>query len=142
MRDLLVDFAASGRFGPIQLDLSPENVRELLGEPWREGQGRTGYLIWGYGALELYFGRGESSELGVELFRVRFDAHDERLPSLFPQPQPVSFFDFCAAAGKRGVTVQTDSPLAAEEVRVRVPETGVSAIFTRDALRWIGIGRS
>ena len=141
MRDLLVDFAASGRLGPIRLDLSPEDVRERLGEPWREGQGRTGYLIWGYGALELYFGKGASSDLGIELFRVRFDAHDPRLPSPFPQPQPVSFFDFCAMASKREVTVQTDSPLAADEVRVRVPETGVSAIFTRDALTWIGIGR-
>jgi hypothetical protein len=141
MRDLLVDFAASGRLGPIQLDLAPEDVRQTLGEPWREGHGRTGHLIWGYGALELYFGKGNSSDLAIELFRVRFDAHDERLPSPFPQPRPISFFDFCAAASRQGVVVQTDSPLAAHEVRVRVSDTGVSAIFTRDTLTWIGIGR-
>ena len=142
MRDLLVDFAASGRFGPIELDLSPEDVRQRLGEPWREGQGRTGYVIWGYGGLELYFGKGETSDPGLELFRVRFDSHDQRLPAPFPYPQPVSFFDFCVAAGRRGITVQTDSPLATDEVRVRVPETGVSAIFSRDGMTWIGVGRT
>ena len=141
MLDLLVDFAYRGELEPIQLGMPPDEVRSSLGEPWHEGQGRAGYVIWSYGALELYFNKGARFDLEIELFRIRFDSHHPRMPSLYPRPEQVSLFDFCAAASARGIAIQTESPVDPREVRIRVPETGFSAIFRRRGAVWVGVGR-
>ena len=137
MLRLVADFAASGKLGPIQLEMAPRHVRDCLGEPWLEGPHKR-FLILNYGALEVTFQRGEIFEWEIGLIRISYDRDDLRLPERFPALEPVSLFDFCAELSARDVAIETTKPAEPREVRLRIPRNGVSAIFA-PSLRWIGI---
>jgi hypothetical protein len=137
MLELLADFAGSGKLGPIQLEMAPHHVRDWLGEPWLEGPHKR-FLIWNYGALEVTFQKGEIFDWEVGLIRIGYDRDDLRLPDRFPPLEPVSLFDFCAELGARAVGIETTRPAESGEVRLRIPRSGVSAIFA-PTLRWIGV---
>jgi hypothetical protein len=138
MLRLVADFGASGKLGPIRLEMAPRHGRDWLGDPWLEGPHKRS-LIWNYGALEVTFQRGEIFEWEIGLIRISYDRDDLRLPDRFPPLVPVSLFDFCAELSASGVAVETTKPAEPGEVRLRIPRNGVSAIFS-PRLRWIGIG--
>ena len=120
--------------------MAPRHVRDWLGEPWLEGAHKR-FLIWNFGALEVTFQRGEIFDWEVCLIRISYAGDDLRLPDRFPPLEPVALFELCAELGARDVIVETTRPADAGEVRLRVPRSGVSAIFA-PRLLWIGIGRA